>query len=112
MQHIDKPKDITEHICLLMNDTLSLEFKEFIYLKLPINFILFHVGGQGISVKSYNLFLISYGLKTTVNNMYSFAINACANIYGKQPNKQYLNGYGCYLKMKLEVNKIEMEISY
>jgi hypothetical protein len=116
---LDKPHHIPEELMAGFSCEQLLVDTNLFTLQVPLQVVLYHLGGQGIPVKDYSLWLGALGgrmnLPISENNFLrslGLAGYYVANHYIKQPNRPFPTGYGFYGQVTCQTAWVTLQASY
>jgi hypothetical protein len=115
---LDKPQHIPEEFMVGFSYERLLAATDAFSLQLPLQITLYHLGGQGISVKDYSLGVgavggqINFPIKNKFFRSLGLATYCVANHYIKRPNRPFYRGLGFYGQITCQIAWVSLQASY
>jgi hypothetical protein len=116
---LDKSHHTPEELMAGFSCEQSLVDTDSFTLQLPLQVVLYHLGGQGIPVKDYSLWTGALGgrinLPISESNFFrslGLAVYYVTNHYIKQPNRPYPTGHGFYGEVTCQTGWVTLQASY
>lgn len=116
---LDKPQHIPEEFIAGISCEQSLVETDSFIFRLPLQVSLYHLGGQGIQVKDYSLWVGALGgdmefslSKSKFFRTLELEAYYIANQYLKQPHRPFLTGYAFYGRVSCQTAWINLQASY
>jgi hypothetical protein len=116
---LNKPNDIPEELLAGFSFEKLLARTDGFTIHLPFQLLLYHLGGQGIAVKDYSLWIGAVGERMNFHigagslcSDISLAVYYVSNQYVKQPHRPVQRGHGLYGEVAFHTPWLTLQISY
>lgn len=116
---LDKPNHTPEELMAGFSCEQLLIETDLFTLQLPLQITLYHLGGQGITVKDYSLWIGALGGRMDFSlptrsflKKLGLAVYYVANYYMKQAPRPFPTGHGIYGQFTCQNNWITLQASY
>lgn len=116
---LNKKKEIPEELLAGLSCEQVIFKASGFTMHLPLQLMLYHVGGQGIAVKDYSLWMGAIGdcinfhmSDSSLVKDYSLAGYYVTNLYVKQPHRAVKRGHGFYGEATCRMAWLKLQLSY
>ena len=116
---LNKSVQMPEELMAGLSFEQSLVDTDLLTLQIPLQVILYHLGGQGVPVRDYSLWVGALGSRLSLRKKGNGLLKKLCletyyitSHYAKQPDRPFLRGHGLYSQITCHTAWVDLQASY